>query len=112
MRVCGVQFNQPYVLHYMVLYFQLPSELCVCVSGVQFNPNYKPYVLYTDGGPADNVKKKKFRGGNEDKEEEGQFSVEKKQAKKKKMRKGGSMERRTAGGCLLAAGLGFPCRCP
>ncbi|MEW5311484.1 MAG: hypothetical protein WDW38_003194 [Sanguina aurantia] len=27
----------------------------------QFNPNYQTYVLYSDGGPADNVKKKKFR---------------------------------------------------
>lgn len=28
---------------------------------MQFNPNYQTYVLYSDGGPADNVKKKKFR---------------------------------------------------
>eukprot|EP00201_Polytomella_parva_P023796 CAMPEP_0175043624 /NCGR_PEP_ID=MMETSP0052_2-20121109/3304_1 /TAXON_ID=51329 ORGANISM="Polytomella parva, Strain SAG 63-3" /NCGR_SAMPLE_ID=MMETSP0052_2 /ASSEMBLY_ACC=CAM_ASM_000194 /LENGTH=293 /DNA_ID=CAMNT_0016306731 /DNA_START=153 /DNA_END=1030 /DNA_ORIENTATION=- len=27
----------------------------------QFNPNYKTYVLYTDGGPSENVKRKKFR---------------------------------------------------
>ncbi len=35
--------------------------VCVCV-GVQFNPNYKSYVLHTDGGPSENVKRKKFRG--------------------------------------------------
>ncbi|KAG2491390.1 hypothetical protein HYH03_010181 [Edaphochlamys debaryana] len=29
----------------------------------QFNPNYKTYVLYSDGGPSDNVKKKKYRAG-------------------------------------------------
>ncbi len=28
----------------------------------QFNPNYKAYVLHTDGGPSENVKRKKFRG--------------------------------------------------
>ncbi len=29
---------------------------------LQFNPEYKVYVLHTDGGPSDNVKRKKFRG--------------------------------------------------
>ncbi|GFR46853.1 hypothetical protein Agub_g8493, partial [Astrephomene gubernaculifera] len=29
----------------------------------QFNPNYKTYVLYSDGGPSENVKRKKFRAG-------------------------------------------------
>lgn len=29
---------------------------------LQFNPNYKAYVLHTDGGPSENVKRKKFRG--------------------------------------------------
>eukprot|EP00798_Chlamydomonas_sp_ICE-L_P028107 gene28107-31215_t len=33
----------------------------------QFNPAYQPYVLYTDGGPAQNVKKRKFRGGGRNK---------------------------------------------
>lgn len=28
----------------------------------QFAPSYSDYVLYSDGGPADNVKRKKFRG--------------------------------------------------
>ncbi len=30
---------------------------------LQFNPNYKTYVLYSDGGPSENVKRKKFRAG-------------------------------------------------
>lgn len=29
---------------------------------LQFAPSYSDYVLYSDGGPADNVKRKKFRG--------------------------------------------------
>ncbi|KAJ9523820.1 hypothetical protein QJQ45_020008 [Haematococcus lacustris] len=29
---------------------------------IQFNPGYKSYVLHTDGGPSENVKRKKFRG--------------------------------------------------
>lgn len=36
--------------------------LSLCMH-LQFNPNYKTYVLYADGGPAENVKQKKFRGG-------------------------------------------------
>jgi hypothetical protein len=27
----------------------------------QFAPSYSDYVLYSDGGPADNVKRKKYR---------------------------------------------------
>jgi hypothetical protein len=29
---------------------------------LQFAPSYSDYVLYSDGGPADNVKRKKYRG--------------------------------------------------
>lgn len=29
---------------------------------LQFDPDYKSYVLYTDGGPTEAMKKKKFRG--------------------------------------------------
>ena len=29
----------------------------------QFNPSYGSYLLYDDGGPAKNVKMKKYRGG-------------------------------------------------
>jgi hypothetical protein len=39
--------------HYMPL---------LCFVVLQFAPSYSDYVLYSDGGPADNVKRKKFRG--------------------------------------------------
>jgi hypothetical protein len=42
------------------------SVLCCAVLYtcllLQFAPSYSDYVLYSDGGPADNVKRKKFRG--------------------------------------------------
>lgn len=42
--------------------FAHPILLPCCL--LQFAPSYSEYVLYTDGGPADNVKRKKFRGQN------------------------------------------------
>jgi hypothetical protein len=39
-----------------------PAVVCCLRVCVQFAPSYSDYVLYTDGGPADNVKRKKFRG--------------------------------------------------
>ena len=38
-----------------------------CTVIPQFNPSYGSYVLYDDGGPAKNVKMKKYRGGGEKK---------------------------------------------
>jgi hypothetical protein len=38
----------------------LPAAACFAV--LQFAPSYSDYVLYSNGGPADNVKRKKFRG--------------------------------------------------
>jgi hypothetical protein len=35
---------------------------CAVLPPSQFAPSYSEYVLYTDGGPADNVKRKQFRG--------------------------------------------------
>jgi hypothetical protein len=34
---------------------------------MQFNPSYGTYLLYDDGGPAKNVKMKKYRGGEKEK---------------------------------------------
>lgn len=44
----------------------VPSGCCanpmLGITPTQFNPDYKSYVLHTDGGPSENVKRKKFRG--------------------------------------------------
>jgi len=41
----------------------------------QFNPSYKKYVLYHNGGPADNVKMNEYRGKNKQKDKDAsQFS--------------------------------------
>ena len=46
------------------------------LSQPQFNPSYGNYVLYHDGGPEKNVKKKKFLGaGKERTQEESTFSA-------------------------------------
>lgn len=37
-------------------------SLVCCFVLLQFAPSYSDYVLYSDGGPADNVKRKKYRG--------------------------------------------------
>lgn len=41
----------------------------------QFNPSYGTYVLYHDGGPEKNVKKKKFMGGSKNTKEDSTFSA-------------------------------------
>jgi hypothetical protein len=39
----------------------LPAQDVIDDIRFQFDPNYKSYLLYNDGGPSENVKRKKFR---------------------------------------------------
>ena len=44
----------------------LSANATACSPALQFNPSYGSYLLYDDGGPAKNVKMKKYRGGDKD----------------------------------------------
>jgi hypothetical protein len=56
-RPVPMSSQRPVLPHSWLLIKFLTQSPCT-----QFNPNYKAYVLHTDGGPSENVKRKKFRG--------------------------------------------------